>query len=325
MPTMAASINIIVTCTKRKTVSIPERLKLRHVPPASVSTKARLWQERLNATAAATTSVRELYCGDHWSIAKSMEEASPCRGTSIRIWVASAGYGLIALDDRIKPYSATFSPSHPDSVSINTTGDTWSSTFANWWKLMSQWSGPTMGNPRTISGLVADSPNSPLLVIASENYLTAIKHDLLNAVPLLANLDLLSIFSAGSKSLGPLSKHIVPYDARLQRIVGGALRSLNMRVARKALEDSAGSLPVFPLLRKRFSRLLRTQPKFEQIERESMTDAAVRRFIVKELQRNPHACHSPLLRKFRDGNNACEQKRFAHLYRDIREQMNGTD
>ena len=322
---MVSEINIIVTCTKRKTVDIPDELRLRQIPKVPVEKKVELWRERLRSNAASTTTARQLYCGDHWSIVRSIDEVSPCQGTTVRFWVASAGYGLISLADRLKPYSATFSHSHPDSVSANTLGENRSSLFANWWGTMSKWCGPTAGVPRTITDLVCDRPTSPLVVIASENYLSAIKHDLQNAVTSLANPELLSIFSAGSKSLGTLSRHLVPYDARLQRVVGGALRSLNMRVARYALSECRDSVPTLPLFCKRLAKLSGKQPAFEQIERRPMTDAAVRRFIANELRRDRNACHSPLLRKFRDGDNACEQKRFANLYREVRGQLYGSE
>jgi hypothetical protein len=321
---MSVTINVVVTCTKRKSVAVPDGLKFRRVRKAAIATKVALWQERLEAVRAETMSVRDLYSGDHWSIARTMENTSSFRGANVRLWVASAGYGLVSLDNCLKPYSATFSGEHPDSIAKKTTGDDRQSIFGDWWKLMAKWDGPGPGEPRTIAEIAADSPNAPLLVIASEKYLMAIESDLRTALESLRDREFLSIFSAGCKSLNGLAQHLVPYDARLQQVVGGALRSLNMRVAHKAIAESRRSLPTLPVLCRKFKRLVNDQPALSRIERKPMTDVQVRTFIARELRKESEACHTPLLRKLRDNGQACEQKRFANLYREVREQLNGS-
>lgn len=321
---MSDLINVIVTCTKRKSVEIPDRLKFRRVRKSPIAMKAELWQERLESARVDSVPVRDIYAGDHWSIARSIENVSSYRGAKVQVWVASAGYGLVALDNPIKPYSATFSCDHPDSIGTKTTGDDRTTNYRSWWELMANWDGAVRCRPRTITEIAANSPNAPLLVVASDNYLIAIEGDLQNAVGELRDPDLLSIFSAGCKSLNGLDEHLIPYDARLQHVVGGALRSLNMRVARKAIAESRRSLPTLPVLQRKFRRLVREQPDLERIEREPMTDAAVKRFILQELRKQSDACHTPLLRKLRDSGQACEQKRFAGLYREVREQADGS-
>lgn len=253
-----------------------------------------------------------------------MENVSVNRGSSVRLWIASAGYGLVAMDTPLKPYSATFSSDHPDSIAKKTTSDDRGSVYQHWWKVMSQADNLRTGEPRTITEIAADSPNAPLLVIASENYLLAIIDDLQTALSQLNNSDLLSIFSAGCKSLNGLADHLVPYDARMQHAVGGALRSLNVRVAQMALADCRRSLPTISALRQKYSRLSRQQPELQKFDRQPMTDTEVRSYIARELKRNPDVSHTPLLRKLRDGGQACEQKRFGKMFREVREHLNGS-
>ena len=321
---MPNSINVVVTCTKRKSVAVPDRLKLRRVRRADAKTKIGLWRDRLEACHSELVAVRDLYSGDHWSIAKAMEGTTTFGDVGVRLWVASAGYGLISLDDSVKPYSATYSIDHPDSVVKRTTGNDRPTICREWWTLMSQWNGPVERMPRTLTEVAAASPNSPLIVVASENYLLGINDDLCDARDELNEPELLSIFSAGCKSLNGLARHLVPYDARLQRVVGGALRSLNMRAAQKALHESRRSQPTLPVLRRKFKRLLDSQPPLDRPERLPMTDAAVCRFIKQAIRRDADVSHTPLLRKLRDGGHACEQKRFAKLFRQVREQLNGS-
>jgi hypothetical protein len=317
-------INVVVTCTKRKKAVVPDRLKFRRLPKAPVETKVQLWLERLRSIPAEPTPARDLYSGDHWSIARSLENLRTYDNSSIRVWVASAGYGVLSLDDRIKPYSATFSSTHPDSISQKTTSADRRSVFRDWWRLMAKWSGPHRGNPRTIAAIARKTPDAPLIVVASENYLAAIEDDLRIALEELSDPDLLSIVSGGTKSLDGLNGHLVPCDARLQAVVGGALRSLNIRVARKVISQSRESPITLPVLQKKLSGLLRKQPELKRFERRPMSDSAVRAFIKGELQANSAACHSPLLRKLRDAGKACEQSRFAALYREVKERRNGT-
>lgn len=321
---MPIAINVIVTCAKRKTVAVPRRLKFRCVRKAPIETKSALWCERLAASRAGTLPARHLYSGDHWSIARSLENVSIKRGTSVRLWIASAGYGLVSMDTLLKPYSATFSSDHPDSITRKTTSDDRASVYRRWWEAMSRTDIVRSSGPRTIEEIAGDSPNVPLIVIASENYLLAIENDLQAALSQLNESDLLSIFSAGCKSLNGLADHLVPYDARMQHAVGGALRSLNMRVALMALASCRRSPPKYSVLRRKLARLMHVQPELTKFERHPMADSDVRSYILQELRKDSAACHTPLLRKLRDSGQACEQKRFARLFREVREQFNGS-
>jgi hypothetical protein len=63
--------------------------------------------------------------------------------------------------------------------------------------------------------------------------------------------------------------------------------------------------------------LLSQQPPIEEYRRRAATDEQVKDFIRWELNRNGVLSQSLLLRKFRDSGRACEQSRFASLYRDM--------
>ncbi len=319
---MPIAANVIVTCTKRKTVAVPEGLKLRCVRRAPIEKKSALWCKRLVASRADSIPARQLYSGDHWSIARSMESVTTSHGNSVRLWIASAGYGLISMDSLLKPYSATFSRDHPDSISQKTTNDNCASVYQLWWASMTQSNIVHSSGPRTIKEIVADSPNTPLLVIASENYLLALEKDLQASLLQLNDSDLLSVFSAGCKSLKRLTGHLVPYDARMQHAVGGALRSLNMRVALMALVSCRRSRPTYSVFRKKLAYLMRAQPELTKFDRRPIADAEVRQFILRELNKDSAARHTPLLRKLRDNGRACEQKRFTRLFREVQEQIN---
>ena len=120
---VSVPVNVVVTCTKRKSVAVPQRLQFRRLRRADVQTKAELWLERLRTSHADSVVVRDLYSGDHWSVARSLEGMLLAGNSPVRLWVVSAGYGLLQVDGVVKQYSATFSRKHPDSISSRITAD----------------------------------------------------------------------------------------------------------------------------------------------------------------------------------------------------------
>ncbi len=169
---------------------------------------------------------------------------------------------------------------------------------------------------------MATYPKRSLLVVASENYLAAIADDLRQGVASLADPDSLSIVCAGARSIDGLDRNLVPCDARLQAATGGALRSLNTRLANKILRESRQP-PTASSLSKRYRKLLSEQPPLNMYDRQPMSDDEVKKFIRQKLAIEPSLCHTPLLRMLRDNDNACEQKRFASLYTEVLESLNG--
>ena len=253
---MTTTINVIVTCTKQKTCEPPSSLQLRNVTGASVESRVRQWKHRLDRSAGDSISPRSLYAGDHWAVAKNLGDlAKPSE--QILVWVISAGYGLLPLDALIQPYSATFSTRHPDtvvspreSVQLDPAADK-----RAWWNALINldWDRET---PISISDIAAEYPDSPMLIAASANYLHAVQDDLRNARDLMNDKSLLAIISAGTEALGDLTEHLIPSDARLQPLVGGVLRSLNVRLLRHALESARRNPPTLPVISKRFQKSL---------------------------------------------------------------------
>lgn len=319
---MLNAVNVVVTCTKRKALPVHSGLALRAHTGSSPWDLARRWIERLEG-APAQLPARDLYQGDHWSVVRSMPEAAAKGQLRAKIWVLSAGYGLVDWLTPLASYSATFSPDHPDSVAVH--GERWDSaiggTRLDWWHALSAWSGPVKGSPRTLAKLAEDEPQTPALVVASSVYLAAVRDDLTRMRDRLETPELLSIVSAGAEGLGALTGHLIPADARFRGLLGGGMNSLNSRVARKILAE-AGRWPVRnSVLKKRYGRLLAKQDALEAYDRVPLSDAQVRRFVEVALRADPTVKKTPLLRRLRDGGQACEQKRFGALFKEVRAQF----
>ena len=311
---MSAHINVVVTCTKRKLLPVAERLEFRGCSGRSTRERAKRWIGRLASTKSESTPAHAVYAGDHWATVRSFPEAARKGGLRPKIWILSAGYGLIAWDAPIKAYSATFSADHPDSVCPSPPGQPPVVARNSWWEALSAWEGPQPGAPRTLTELAQSDPKTPLLVVASNVYLSAVQPDLMGARNALKTHDLLSIVSAGCDTLGQLTDHLIPADARLKHLLGGGMQSLNVRIARKILGESDRWAPRCATLTKRFKGLLSRQKDFVQPQRTPMSDGEVRTYVRKALKKNPTLTRSPLLRLLRDSGRACEQKRFGGLF-----------
>ena len=309
--------NIVVTCTKRKHRSPKESLRFRHIAKKSIDEGFSDWVDNLNRTDDGMLPARELYAGDHWTVACSLEQVTASSGYKVVIWVCSAGYGLLRIDSLIKPYSATFSSSHPDTVCRWSDGKYRRSYKPVWWELLSHWSGPGTATPRSLVGLAATFPTCPLLVVASRDYMEGLLDDCREARNALDDPNLLSIVSAGSKDLPGLTPNLIPSDVSLRWLVGGTVRAFNIRYTRKILLETDYQELRAPVLHRKFSEIVAQSPRPPAISRAKTSDEEVWRFIWTSLERHGLTGHTGLLRRFRDSGRACSQKRFSSIFESV--------
>lgn len=307
----------MVTCANRKTVSPEPYLEIRTLKARRTASRVQHWIRRLTAHRRATAVPADaLYCGEHWSVVRSIPSVAKRAGRSPRIWICSAGYGLISPQSRVHSYSATFAANDVNSVTNGSQGRDRRNAANQWWTKLAQWRGPGPQSVRSLTKLARKHPNDPLLVVASRDYLLAVEDDLKNAAKELRSPSLLILISAGTRQLGTLSAHLLPCDARLQGCLGGTRVSLNARIARRLIANSTASKIDVPSAKRYLSTLLRAQPNIVRVSRIQSTNAEVKRFIRREI-RAGRAIDSPtkMLEKFRASGRACEQSRFARLYR----------
>lgn len=312
-------VNLIVTCTSRKRETPARGFRLGDLREKSVSVRAHHWIEKLRTRVSPNEPHAEafkLYCGEYWSVVRELPSVARTSGVALRFWICSAGYGLITPDSEIRSYSATFSAEERDSVTRGLDAATRRVAAQQWWKQIGTWSGPRGNRVRSLTSLVRRYPRTPLLVVASPDYLHALEKDLSGALEGLSDPDLLLIVSAGTRSFGRFSRNLIPCDARLQALVGGTRASLNIRIAKLLIERSGEMRLGVKRLSAELGKLLSLQPAIENYQRLAATDQQVRTFIRTQAHKNGTLMsRSTLLRKFRDSGKACEQSRFANLYR----------
>ena len=306
--------NIVVTCTKRKRRVPTEPLKFRHIGKTDIERGFEDWVERISGSEDDTLPARNLYAGDHWSVATSLERVAEASGFGATIWVCSAGYGLIGIDNKIKAYSATFSASHPDTVCRWGDGKYRRVSKEIWWRLQTQWPASDPFTPRSITSLAAADPASPLIIVASRDYLDGIVGDCSKARDMLATPDLLTIVSTGSRALPRLGDNLLPSDVSLRRLVGGSIRALNIRLARKILAEADYEELHAPLLARKSEKWIDETPKLPVISRSPISDEEVQHFIRENLEKSRVTSHTALLKRLRDSGMACSQNRFARIF-----------
>jgi hypothetical protein len=308
-------VQIVASCTDRKLLLVPTDLRMRTVRARRPDDLFKAWWDALDGHDSRTVPAIDLYAGHHWAVVRDLTRTARAAGVDARLWVTSAGYGLVPEDAPLHAYAATFTPDHPDAVTER--GD---DAARRWWHALGRRPGPNRAAPRTLSDLVAVSPGTKLLVVASPRYLHAMADDLLEATSALRDRDDLIIVSG---SPGPAHEELrgnwIPSVASLRADVRGTTHSLQGRIARRILEEAPRYGLGASAIRARFVELARNAPPPPQYERAPQDDEAVRRFVAKELRNNPAATHTRLLRILRDSGRACEQARFKQLFLQVKE------
>ena len=298
---------LVVACTRRKSQPPSPGLRARSLTPgSSVSGRAAEWLRRLATDPSERVPARDLYRGDQWRIALSLDR-SP--GPRTGVAVISGGYGLVFPDQGLKPYSATFAAG-PDSV-VSPTGPSRDAQLREWWEHLTRVQAPN-GRPSSLRELAAVSPEATLVALISEPYLAAIQDDLKAAKRQLRSLGQLVVVSSAANLHG-FDDHAVRVGADLQAALGGAMTSLYARVARHLVELSDEHRWDIGSIR----RLLKALPRASSVRTvpgARMTGPELLAFIRRARASQPTSSATALLRQLRDSGRACEQARFAALF-----------
>lgn len=229
-----------------------------------------------------------------------------------RLFIVSAGLGLVAGGDLVPPYDLTISPG---SGSILPRLRTLEAYPADWWDAL----GAVGGAPASLSELVRLAPEHLVLMALPSSYVSMIHRDLAR-LPKTAARRLRVITSVRGRALVPshLDESVLPYDERLEGSAYAGTRSdfaqralrhfvenlrgheLPLKEARAAVEEAMSALHQ-PLLPKR------KKQRDDQIE------------ALLQKHWDQHGGSSTrLLRFLRDDKQiACEQSRFRGLWMSV--------
>jgi hypothetical protein len=142
--------------------------------------------------------------------------------------------------------------------------------------------------------------------------------DLTGARAKLADPQHLIVISSRNGSLPEcLASHLVPSEAPLSGVLGGARGSLHARTARRILQEAA-TVPLYAnILVPRYARLVSEVESATTPVRLKLTDDDVRKFILEAITKNGDLACTAALRRLRSSGQACEQRRFTGLYAEV--------
>ncbi len=319
---MAEALDIVVTCTDRKSVPAGTATQVRNLQATNdVAGDVLEWRRRLQGSAENRRAARHLYQGETWSACLELERAAQqARGPErVRLWVLSAGYGIVPADQELAPYAATFASPFPDFVGGAATGEEALERVQGWWDALCRIADSTPGSLTE----VAKQADGDLLLVLSSSYLRACRADVAQAVAAHSRSIVLAPSAQGSLRF----QHAAPpFDARLlttaadrqnglpRPITSGTRMSLNVRAA-TLLVRRLGEGPITRDAACRYlGELTEKQAPLRQFGGDHHDDESVQRFIRSALAEDPTGTKSGLLRRFRDAGNKCEQKRFGRLF-----------
>ena len=302
------TVHVVASCTKRKRAVVHNELRLGSL---GGSADPDAWLARLESVDVPRVAARDLYAGEHWKLVLDLEKQLRAAGREVRLWVASAGYGLVSADTKLKPYSATFAPGTPDSVApVSET-----SQLRLWWRSLCAAHGHSLRD-------LAREGASALVVIGSAKYVRAMSEDLQGALAELPE-DALTLFSGAGEVDDLLQPSLVKVDARVQVALGqgdslrGTKQGLAARTAQTLLTSTTSWPPRASELGAAYNRLVTDHAPPAVPQRERHDDQAVLDFIKAQLREDPRLGWTPLLRRWRASGQACEQKRFRGLFRSV--------
>lgn len=316
VPDHRSTLHVVVTCKSRKTRPISDELRVANVPSLSLDSRVQAWTESLETSGEESVIAGDLYAGEHWKVVRGLA-SSVGDDLRVKVWVVSAGYGLIEYSTRLKPYSATFIRPHVDSVVPKHV----TYTASDWWTALSAWT-PQSGLPRQIRTLAETIGDTDFILLAlSEPYAMAVATDIEAAA--CARPERVALISAGlvtsraSELSEQLRDVILPAESRLKALVGGAMQGVNARIAAKAVASHSLWFPNSTGLRELFRSWLTQAPPLQRYDRRALSDDEVRSFISACGPRTQGRSKSRLLRELRDSGMACEQSRFSTLYEEV--------
>lgn len=310
LPYPAMRTVLLTSCTNRKKAVPLPGLSARELPFAGMAAVAATWARRV-AEAMERLPAIDLYSGRSFSEARAAatEAGAP-------LYVLSAGLGVVAADAHVPSYALTVVQSSSDSVATRIAERM---DPQQWWTHLTQ----AQRVPSPVAALVRQYPAHRIVIACSSAYVRMIEADLLS----LPIEDLVRVRIIGPQASAEvpesLTALIMPYDARFDGPQGpnpGTRSDFPQRAARHflslALDDDPAAVAVdIGAVRS----MLQAWARPPVVPRATRSDDEIRTLICAHWDR-AGGSSARMLRVLRDDLQvSCEQKRFAQLFREIKQ------
>ncbi|QYN37782.1 hypothetical protein K1T35_11385 [Pseudonocardia sp. DSM 110487] len=288
-------LTVVVTCSDRKSETPQVGLRVRDLPKAGLDVRSAMWRSRLGGAGGARL-LAGLYRGESWSLVPDVMASAQQAGFTPRLLVASAGLGLRDANSLAPAYAATFALRQQDSV-----GET-AADLRGWWHTLHAAPG-ALDPDRELRG--------PLLLVLSHAYAAAMSADL-EALGRRSD-DVLLVGGAGD--IPGITR--LPADRGLRAALGGTSTGLTTRMAHRWLAGLTRPSLTCSARMGEWRTWADDARRDESWARQPLDDLEVLQFIREARAGDPGMSRTRALRKLRDSGKACEQSRFAVLYRRV--------
>jgi hypothetical protein len=295
-----APISAIVTiCSNQKRFKPALESTPAALLPASQKQLAAQWLQMIGEASPAAPSIG-LYGGRAFGLARDVASS-----TGTKLFVISAGLGLVAETKTLPAYSITVAHRDADSVRGKVVG-----SFSP-----AAWFDDLLDGPYSVKWPDVFSGQAGRVLVALTKPYAEMVGPALARLPT-SSLSRLRLFGAGLGSVLPieLHPHLLPYDDRLDNIIPGTRSDFAQRALVHFVQDvSTGDRDCVADAMSVREALAETAAPVRPA-RQVATDEVLLALIRARL--HPHASASRLLRQLRDEDQmACEQGRFAKLFR----------
>lgn len=302
---------LVTTCTGRKKIVPLPSLIASTLPIGSQEEVSREWQKRLK-TSSVKTPASDVYCGRGFA-----EILGASREDNHKLHIISAGLGLIPSDRAIPSYNLTISAQSQESIQRKISGEFHA---PKWWRSLNK---RKVNECQPLASLISKSADAGFVFSLSRPYAEMVVEDLLA----LDDKDLCRVRILGLSHPDYLPNRLrqvcMPYDWRFDgpdSVCVGTRSDFPQRVAvhfvRHIFRHNEGGTPQdHARLVKEFLDGKRFPVK---VKRASLTDTEIR-VIIQERWEMGQGSSSKMLRVLRDNLLiACEQKRFAQLFKEVK-------
>ncbi|MGN7610933.1 hypothetical protein ACQZV8_02495 [Magnetococcales bacterium HHB-1] len=306
---------VITTCSNRKRAKPCKELQARSLANNDYKLVAEMWgrtvSTALSETKTALLPASQLYCG------RSFKEASTAAKKATGYFIISAGLGVFPVTRSIPAYSLTISGQSPDAVMTKFHQRIHPS---QWWEAL----GVALKQPSPLAKLINGFPHAIVCMALPSVYFSMVQKDLL-MLPESQRMQL-RIFGPTKVKTVPASlrSQIMPYDARFDGPESpnpGTKSDFAARAMRHFIEhilphsESKMDLDTHAMaVRQSLSSL----PYPAQLNRKKVSDQHIQQLIY-EIWDEAEGRSGVALRILRDKRHiACEQSRFAKLFRMIK-------
>ncbi len=299
---------IITSCTRRKRVGFIPALSAGQLIPGTHREVARQWVALAKATEGKMPA-DQLYVG------RAIKEVKVvAKILDAQLSFASTGFGLIDAKIELPNYDLTVADP-TDAIRTKVVDQSFSSQ--KWWASVNR-----LGETKSLALQLEESPHLIILMALPKAYLALINHELAE-IPK-ENSHRLRVFTSPDnlKSLPECIRDAyIPYDERFDGVgspVPGTRSDYPQRVMRHFAEFVINkNSPDLDSEKKDVLKLLSSMNFRKKVERQQVSDDEIRNIVRQHLD-NGYVSAAKMLRVFRDDLLiACEQKRFARIFREL--------